>query len=366
MYWILLGFWLLGFMVLWKIPLLRITDISGICDTSVSVIIPARNEAKTIGRLLVSLKSQTYRPTEITVVDDHSTDDTKGVALSYGAAAINSKAMPQGWFGKPWACWQGAGAASGDVLVFLDADTQLAPDGLARIVTEHKRAGGLISVQPYHQMKRAYEKLSAFFNIITMAGTGSFSLFAGKFAARGAFGPCLICSREDYFKTGGHSRARHQVLESMGVAGAFREAGLPVSCYGGKGAVLFRMYPDGLGSLTEGFSKGFAEGAGAISFLMLLLLVAWVAGGVSVTRHLIQSALGFGDVPFAFWVCLYGGFSAQIYWMLRRIGNFGPLTSVFYPLPLVFFVLVFFRSLLVKMGLGRVFWKGRQVKGASK
>jgi 4,4'-diaponeurosporenoate glycosyltransferase len=353
-------------MVMWKIPLLRVTDISGISDTSVSIIIPARNEAQNLRPLLASLKSQTYCPKEITVVDDHSTDNTRDVALSYDVCAIHSEAIPKGWLGKPWACWQGAREAAGDILVFLDADTHLAPDGLARIVNEHERAGGLISVQPYHQMKKPYEKLSAFFNIITMAGTGSFSLFAGKFTTRGAFGPCLICRREDYFKTGGHRRARHQVLESMGLASAFREAGLPVSCYGGKGAVLFRMYPDGLGTLINGFSKGFAEGAAAISFLMLSLLVAWVAGGVSVTRHLIQSALGFSDIPFSLWVSLYGGFSLQIYWMLRRIGNFGILPCVFYPFPLVLFVLVFFRSLLVKMGLGSVFWKGRQVKGASK
>ena len=353
-------------MVLWKIPLLWVTDICGISDNSVSIIIPARNEAQNLGSLLASLKSQTYCPKEIMVVDDDSTDNTQVVALSSGVSVINSKAIPQGWLGKPWACWQGAEAASGDILVFLDADTHLTPDGLARIVNEHKRAGGLISVQPYHQMEKPYEKFSAFFNIITMAGTGSFSLFARKFAARGAFGPCLICRREDYFKTGGHRRARHQVLESMGLSGAFREAGLPVSCYGGKGAVLFRMYPEGLSTLIDGFSKGFAEGAAAISFLTLSLLVAWVAGGVSVTRHLVQSAFGFGDVPFALWVCLYGGFSVQIYWMLRRIGNFGILTCVFYPFPLVFFVLVFFRSLLVKMGLGSVSWKGRQVKGASK
>ena len=211
-------------------------------------------------------------------------------------------------------------------------------------------------------MEKAYEKLAAFFNIIIMAGTGSFSLFAAKFATRGAFGPCLICRRENYFVVGGHGRARTEVLESMGLAGAFREARLPVSCYGGKGTVLFRMYPDGLHSLIDGFSKGFAEGANAISLTMLVLLVAWVTGGISGTRHLIQSVLGFGEVPVLFWAGLYVGFSAQIFWMLRRIGNFGLLPCILYPLPLLFFVLVFFRSLLLKVGLGKVSWKGRWVK----
>jgi 4,4'-diaponeurosporenoate glycosyltransferase len=239
LYWILLVFWAIGFMVLWKIPLLRSTHTSTVSEASVSVIVPARNEERNLGRLLSSLKSQTCCPKEIMVVDDHSTDKTRDEALSYGVCVINSKEIPEGWLGKPWACWQGAREATENILVFLDADTHLAPDGLAKILNAQQRAGGLISIQPYHRMKRAYEKLSAFFNIITMAGTGAFSLFAGKIPVRGAFGPCLVCYREDYFKTGGHHRARDQVLESMGLADAFREARLAVSCYGGKGACLF-------------------------------------------------------------------------------------------------------------------------------
>jgi 4,4'-diaponeurosporenoate glycosyltransferase len=128
------------------------------------------------------------------------------------------------------------------------------------------------------------------------------------------------------------------------------------------------MYPDGFRTMIDGFSKGFAEGAAAISFFSLFLLVVWITGGVSVTRHLIHSGLGFSEVPLTLWVCLYMGFSVQIYWMLRRIGNFGILPCILYPFPLVFFVLIFFRSLLLKMGLGKAFWKGRRinVKGASK
>jgi len=362
LYWLLLIFWAFGFVVLWKIPLLRNTDLSACSGTLVSVIIPARNEEQNLGRLLNSLASQTCRPKEVLVVDDHSTDGTADIALAYEVRLISSAPLPEGWLGKPWACWQAAEKAAGEILVFLDADTFLEPDGIARIVGEHERAGGLLSVQPYHRMEKAYEKLAAFFNIITMAGTGSFSIFAGKFATRGAFGPCLICRREDYFATGGHGRARAQVLESMGLAGAFRESRLPVSCYGGKGAVLFRMYPNGFRSMIDGFSKGFAEGANAISFAMLVLLVAWVTGGISETRHLIQAVFGFGEVPVLFWAGLYLGFSAQVYWMLRRIGNFGILPCILYPLPLVFFVIVFFRSLLLRMGMGKVSWKGRQVR----
>ncbi|MDQ1335266.1 MAG: hypothetical protein QG552_2216 [Thermodesulfobacteriota bacterium] len=362
MYWVILVLWALGFLVLWKIPLLcnvRPPEISG---SVVSVIIPARNEERTLTRLLGSLASQTVTPGEIMVVDDHSSDGTASIAIANGATVFPSASLPEGWLGKPWACWQAAEASRGDIFLFLDADTFLEPDGIAGILNAHHRHRGLLSVQPYHAMEKPYERLAAFFNIITMAGTGAFSLLTSKIQPHGAFGPCLVCYRQDYFAVGGHGRARAHVLESMGLADAFREAGIPVSCYGGKGAVSFRMYPDGFRSMVDGFSRGFAEGSKAISLPMLVLLVAWVTGGMSVTRHLIQSTFSPADVSLFVWAGLYAGFSAQVHWMLRRIGNFGFLPCILYPAPLLFFVIVFFRSLLLRMSIGKISWKGRWIK----
>ncbi len=362
MYWVILILWVLGFIVLWKIPLLRNTRPPGISASRLSVIIPARNEERTLTRLLGSLSAQTFAPGEITVVDDHSSDGTASIAMAGGAKVLPSAPLPEGWLGKPWACRQAAEAARGDILLFLDADTFLEPAGIAQILNAHQRHGGLLSVQPCHTMEKPYEKFAAFFNIMTMAGTGAFSLLSSVIKPRGAFGPCLVCYRQDYFEVGGHGRARAEVVESMGLADAFREAGLSVSCYGGKGAVSFRMYPDGFRSMIDGFSRGFAEGANAISLPTLVLLVAWVTGGMSVTRHLIQSAFSPEYTSFFVWAGLYAGFSVQVYWMLRRIGNFGVLSSILYPAPLLFFVVVFFRSLLLKCGIGKISWKGRRIQ----
>ena len=87
------------------------------------MIIPARNEAHNLPRLLESLASQSVQPREVIVVDDGSTDDTAEIARRHGAEVLVSKPLPEGWRGKPWACHQGAEAASGDLLCFVDADT---------------------------------------------------------------------------------------------------------------------------------------------------------------------------------------------------------------------------------------------------
>ncbi|MCU0597611.1 MAG: glycosyl transferase family 2, partial [Desulfobacterota bacterium] len=237
------------------------------------------------------------------------------------------------------------------------------PDGLSGILHEYQEKKGLLSVQPFHQMKKAYEKLSAFFNIVAMGGMRAFTLLGNKLPPLGAFGPCMVCSREEYFAVGGHSheKVRGEILESLALGKEFLRAERNVSCRGGKGSISFRMYPAGLASLIEGFSKGFGTGANAMSLGSLLMMVCWIFGCCSVSRHLIQ-ALILGDMTELYWSALLDGlYVAQIYWMLLRIGNFGFLTALLFQVPLAFFVTVFGLSLFRIFFTRRVPWKGRTV-----
>ena len=134
---------------------------SGTGSPSIAVVIPARDEAANLPGLLASLATQTRAPTEVVVVDDHSTDGTAAVARACGATVTSAPPLPDGWSGKAWACWTGAAATTSPVLVFLDADVVLAPDALARV--EHAAASEsattLVSVQPFHTPVRPDEQL---------------------------------------------------------------------------------------------------------------------------------------------------------------------------------------------------------------
>ncbi len=356
-------FWLFGFILLWKIPLLKrarhLKD-----SPKLSVLIPARNEEGILGRLLDSLNRQVVKPDEVIVIDDQSEDATAELAMTAGCTVIRSKELPEGWAGKSWACWQGARKANGDLFLFLDADTFLKPDGLSRIISAYIEKGGLLSIQPYHEMKEGYERLSAIFNIVSLAGMNVFTPLGERLRPVGAFGPCMICSREDYFQVGGHETVRGEVLESIALGRGFLKANLKVACYGGKDTVSFRMYPDGLASLVEGFSKGFGTGAGAMSMVSLFMMAAWIFGGVSVTRHVVQSAILSDFVALIGWLILDVLYIFQIHWILFRIGNFGFSTALLFPIPLFFFIMVFGYSALRIFVIRKVRWKGRDVKTA--
>jgi len=372
---VVLLLWLAGFLLL---PRLRPCDSPNKCHTtpSLSVIIPARNEEQNLPVLLRSLAAQSVRPCEIIVVDDNSTDRTAEVAREHGARVISSRPLPEGWRGKTWACQQGAQAATGEWLLFVDADTWFEPDGLARVLASfvlqpsssplvvqpsgcptdqarpkpelraepHSSVTGAFSVGPYHAVRKPYEDLSLFFNLNMVVGT----------VPDGLFGQMLLVDRESYRRAGGHEAVKGRILEHCFLARQFRAAGIPVRSVTGRGVFSFRMYPSGLRELIEGWTKGFAAGAGQTPRAALLLVVVWMVG-------LMLAPLGWavtGD--WLRWGALYLLCAAQVGGLSRRLGAFHSYTALLYPVPLMFFFVVFARSAL-RSGK-QVTWKGREIR----
>ena len=309
---------------------------------TVSVIIPARNEAHNLPTLLRSLAGQPLLPHEIIVVNDGSTDCTEERAREMEAAVMTSQPLPEGWRGKPWACQQGAQTATGDLLLFVDADTWFEPDGLARMLSSY--AGGACSVGPYHVVRELYEELSLFFNFNMTVGT----------VPDGLFGQMLLVDRASYRRVAGHETVKGRILENVFLAGRFHAAGIPVRSGTGRGVFSFRMYPHGLRELIDGWTKGFAAGAGQTPRGILGLVVAWMIG-------LMFAPLGWlmtGDA--LCWGPAYLLCAAQVGWFSRQIGTFRWFTALLYPVPLVFFFVVFARSAL-RSGK-TVAWKGREMR----
>jgi 4,4'-diaponeurosporenoate glycosyltransferase len=338
---------------------------------TVSVVVPARDEESTLPTLLASLQRLTVDLRDVVVVDDGSRDATASVARSAGALVVPAGVPPPGWTGKAWACHVGARATSGDLLLFLDADTVLAPDALDGLLELHARHRGLVSVQPFHGVVRPYEQLSAYFNVVSILASGAFSHRPARRPM--AFGPCLLTSRSDYELAGGHAAVRGEILDDVRLAGAYHRAGLPVWCAVGGPSIRMRSYPGGVRQLADGWTKNIASGASAAAPGPALASVLWVGahhavavGAVRALRSAVgrRSPRADARAPYGrpvLWALAWAGVAWQLRSLLRRIGSFRWWTWALFPAPLLAFDLVFARSAALTLVRRSVRWRGREV-----
>jgi 4,4'-diaponeurosporenoate glycosyltransferase len=328
---------------------------------AVSVVVPARNEATALPRVLGALQRQHDPPFEVIVVDDDSDDDTAAVARAHGCRVVRAS-PPTGWLGKPWACHTGAAAARGTHLLFLDADTWLAPTAIGALLDEHSACGGLLSVQPYHETRAAYEELSAYPNAVAVMASGAFAAIR---PAPAAFGPCLLTTAADYRRVGGHAAVADEVVEDLRLSRRYDACGLPVTCLAGGDVVHYRMYPGGWRTLVDGWTKNLAAGATAASPWAVAGTVLWVgahaavawATAAAVLRWVLRSG-GPPVLELAAWTAV----AAHLAWLLRRVGSFRIWTAIAFPVPLAAFVALFARSAAWRITRRAVPWRGRPVR----
>ncbi|MCC3376824.1 glycosyltransferase family 2 protein [Cohnella sp. REN36] len=328
-----------------------------------SVIIPARNEAFNLPGLLASLREQTLRPFEVIVVDDDSSDGTADIARRYGATVVTHETpLPPGWTGKNWALRTGYAHAAGDLIAFLDADIRLAPAALASLVQARERAGGVVSVVPYHTAGRFYERLALILNVL---GVFAFTSFLERRHPTGLYGSCILTTREDYERAGGHDGVRSEVLEDLSLGVQYGRSGISVTNFLGAGMVSFRMYPHGIRSAVQGFSKGALLSTSKLSGYTILLVALWVVGLIAAELGLIFAVLApsGGAVLLATGYLLY---TLQLAYFIRYVGKFGVAVPLVHLLSTLSFLYVMAYSAYRVVFRGHVTWKGRQIEVGGK
>ena len=343
-----------GFLLIRRVPTCPLSQSQD--ATSLSIVIPARNEEDNLPRLLRSIAASVVRPAEILVVDDASTDKTATTARSLGATVITSAPLPNGWTGKAWACHQGALCAIGNHLLFLDADTFFVDGGLDRLLVRwlcERDPRLVLSLLPYHAMSATYEQLSLFFNLLMAGGAGGFGLVSGP----RLFGQSLLISKETYFAVGGHAAVRGFVLENLNLADLIHASGARILCLGGRGTLHMRMFPEGFGQMSDSWTKAFIHGAATSNSLVLALAVMWISALWS-TAILLIIPYDYGRLGVA---VVYLLLSLQLVWLARQLGNYRFLTCLLYPLPLAYYCAVFARSAARRALSRKTVWRGREV-----
>jgi hypothetical protein len=241
----------------------------------VSVIIPARNEARNVGDCLRTVLASTYPALEVVVVDDHSTDDTHAIATRIAhddprVHVVANPDLPPDWFGKQWACQNGAAHAHGDILVFVDADTRLAPDLVTRSTNAMLRTDAdLFTVAGSQQMHTFWEKLvqpQIFAVLAARYGGAEIVNRSHRASDKIANGQYLMVRRAAYDALGGHALVRHHVAEDLMLAQRYFASGRTTVMMLGRHQLSTRMYTS-LRELVAGWGKNiFAAGRDAVPF----------------------------------------------------------------------------------------------------
>src|ERR1700675_3249991 len=227
---------------------------------TVSAIVPARNEELTIVAAVESLAAQP-EITEIFVVNDQSTDGTAAQLEKLSARfghlrVLNTKELPSGWVGKNYAVSLGAAQATGDWLLFTDADGVHLPGSTARALADAAaNNAGLVSYSPEQETRTWWERALIPFVYTRLAQKFSYDAVNDtESPAAAASGQYLLIRREDYLRIGGHAAVAGEVLEDVALARLAKQAGIRLHFASGFGIMRVRMYRT-FRAMWEGWTK---------------------------------------------------------------------------------------------------------------
>lgn len=276
----------------------------------VSVVIPARNEAVNIGETVRRFLDQTYPRLELFVVDDRSSDGTAETARRAGGGdprvtVITGSEMPPRWLGKPWAMWQGARPARGELLLFADADVRYAPAAVAALVAFRERTGAdLVAVMPRAEMRGFWENVLvpqlACFLFRSMPLFLSNRTRLPGLAAGGGVGNLVV--RRSYERSGTHEALRDAVIDDVGLARLVRARGGTTRLALADELVAIRVYR-GFREIVAGFTKNLFPlfGWPGTAFLGGSWLVFHVAPHVVAASGLVRLAASSTLAPLEAW-----------------------------------------------------------------
>jgi chlorobactene glucosyltransferase len=339
----------------------------------VSVIVPARNEARNIERCLRSLLSSRWPALEVIIVDDRSEDDTGKLARALAAAdgrvrVIDGEPVPEGWFGKQWACAQGANAARGSTLIFTDADTAHAPTLIPRSMHAMRtRALDFLTVGGFQELDSFWERVvmpQVFYMIVSRYGGAGSVNRARRSRDKIANGQYLCFTRACYDAIGGHASVRGRAAEDLALAQLVHARGMRGELVIGAHDLSTRMYTS-LAEVVNGWTKNMVTAgadtlpAGVLPRLLLPVLLLVVP-----LMHLAPPAMLIASLfaPVASGAVMWGAVCSAlllVWWAFIYVGAFrqSPLYALTLPLGAVIVLFIIARATIRGRG---VEWKGRR------
>jgi chlorobactene glucosyltransferase len=335
----------------------------------VSVLVPARNEERNIAACVRSLLAQDYPEFEVIVLDDASEDGTRDVLCEFAEderlRVLPGQALPTGWLGKNWACHQLSGVASGEVLLFTDADTRhhrsALHDAVSALFTERV---DFLSVLARPELGTWGERL-----IVPLLTWSLHSFFPVGLVRRlrmpklaTAFGQFMLFRRAAYDAVGGHERVRASVIEDWDLVRNIVGAGSRWTVFDGAERVSARMYHS-FHEALDGFSKNlFARfGHNVPVFLFVWCWTFWVTWEPPAV--LVLRALGFSGISDATLAPAAAAAALGLaLWVLSDVRfRISPVQAFLHPVTMLLALGIAVRSVIWHYAR-RGTWKGRALR----
>ena len=328
----------------------------------VSIIVPARDEEADIADALTRLLALDYDNYEVIAVDDRSTDRTGETIDRIAASAkahgrlkvIHINSLPAGWLGKTHAMWTAAKQASGDWLLFTDADVLFKPDSLRRALAyaEAEPADHVVLL-PRMIMKRPGEKMMiAFFQTLFVFGHRPWKVADPKAKDHMGMGAFNLVRRRVYDAIGSHERLRMEVLDDMKLGKVVKNAGYAQRNVFGEDLISVRWARGAMG-VVRNLTKNFFA---IMSFQWpRLLLSCFALAFLNLLPFLgIWLAHGWARLPYA--VALASMF--LIYVGVSRKSAVPSYYFVLHPVSTALFVYTMLLSMILTLSRGGVVWRG--------
>ena len=320
------------------------------------MIVPARDEERTIERTVRAMLAQTYPALEVIVVDDRSTDRTGEILASIGderLIVVQGEEPPPRWLGKPHALHLGSRRARGELLLFVDADVIYDAGAVAAAVAYAEECGApMLALLPHFELHGFWEHVT-----ITNLAVVAFTMIPLWIANRTRYpvlaiggGPGNLIRRDAYDAIGGHVALRDAVVDDVGLARLARRNGLRTVAVLANELVSLRMY-HGRDEIVEGFTKN----AFAV-FQRNYLLTFLILTGAAVAQVLPYGLAFAGDVVAMLTVALILLTRVILFLALRyRLDN-----AIFGHLPMMaMWFAITLRSVWVTGVRRPVHWRGR-------
>ena len=331
----------------------------------VALLLPVRDEERHVEpavRGLLAAAARWSGPVRVVVLDDGSTDATPAIlqrlaAEPGGPEVVAGGPTPRGWLGKPWACHQLAGVvADAAVLVFVDADVDLAPDALVATV-DLLRSAGLDLVSPYPRQEAHGWAERLVQPLLQWSWASTLPLGLAERSPRpslaAANGQLLAVDAVTYRRAGGHTAVRGEVLEDLALLRAVKAVGGRGGVVDGSRIATCRMYRGGR-ELRAGYAKSLWSAFGGTGGAVGVVALLGLAHVVPAVGALAGSRVGL--VGYA------AGVTSRVL-VARRTGGRAFPDAAAHPLSVVCFGALVADSVLARRR-GRLRWKGRPVEVA--